>query len=100
MTTGAIARAMKAGLAKLGEPSLLRGADCGNAIVRRGLEPFPGLAFTADDNYASNVDVVTLDADFVPRRGDALVHPTAGSFTLDRKLFDNGFIAMFTLLPA
>lgn len=98
MALGFVARAMKAGLAKQGEPSLLRGADCGKAALQRATRLEPGIATMAEDNYVSVHDVAWIDAAFNPAVGDDFDHPD-GTFTLDRLVSDNGYVAVFIVVP-
>lgn len=101
MALGYKARAMLAGLAKFGEPSLLAGVACGPVSIKRDVslerivEPFPGFG-----SQRENVDTVrhvlaTIDRAANPRVGQTLVHPSEGTFVLDRLLSDNGITRRF-----
>jgi hypothetical protein len=98
VTQNAIARAMGAGLALIGEPSLLRGAPCGAALVLRGVELQRGVATTELDNYVGLVDVATIDVRFDPKVDDLFEHPSEGRFKLDRLVHDDGFIRQFIVV--
>jgi hypothetical protein len=97
MALGYIARALAKGLAKLGEPSLLDGLDCGNVNLQRDVEVFAGIGDTADDNPVVRRDVVTIDCQFNPRVGQVLVHPD-GTFKLDRLVQDNRYTRQFIVV--
>jgi hypothetical protein len=97
MAQGFVARAMQAGLAKIGEPSLLRGVTCGNATLNRGVELQRGTSQTEDDNYVGVHDIASINAAFDPAVGDNFDHPD-GLFKLDRKVSDNGFTRQFIVV--
>ena len=96
---GYVARAMKAGLAREGEPALLAGAACGNVVVQRSVQAEPGMLGRADDNYVARFDLALIDAEFDPRVGQVLVHPD-GTFRLDRLVDDNGVVRRFIVVRA
>lgn len=95
MTLGYKARAMKAGLAKFGEPSLLAGVDCGPVSIERDVEVFAGIGDTANDNATVRRNVATIGREYSPVTGQTLVHPSEGTFVLDRLLADNGITRRF-----
>lgn len=99
MTRAFIARAAKAGLAKIGEPSLLRGADCGHVHIARGVTEFAGVFDNPDDNPVVRYDVATISIDFDPRVGDTLEHPD-GTYVLDKLIVDNRYTRAFVVVPA
>lgn len=84
------ARAMAAGLAKFGEPSLLAGVSCGVVSIERNVEVFAGIGDTANDNATVRRTVVTILRQYNPVVGQTLVHPD-GTFVLDRLLADDGY---------
>lgn len=94
------ARAMLRGLAKHGEPSSLQGTPCGKVAIERGVEEYAGIGNTADDNPMIRVIVATIDASYAPRVGQTLVHPTEGTFKLDRLFNDIGVIRRYIVVPA
>lgn len=98
MTLGVIARAMQAGLAKLGEPSLLDGVNIGPVNIERGVDVFVGDPGRSDDNSVAQADVATLPRVSGARTGQVLVHPD-GTFKLTRKLEDNGYSVMYVIVP-
>lgn len=97
MAKAYVARAMRAGLSKEGEPSLLRGVSCGNVAIQRQVEVEVGSADRAYDNYVGRFDVVLIDVQYAPKVGDLLEHPD-GNFTLDRLVRDNGVTAQFIVV--
>lgn len=97
MALGFIARAMQAGLAKLGEPSLLDGTNIGPVNLERGVEVFAGDPGRGEDNHVTQVDVVTLPRGTGARVGQTLAHPD-GTFKLTRRLEDNGYSLMFIVV--
>ena len=94
---GYVARAMRAGLSKVGEPSLLRGVSCGNASLSRGVDVTRMVGSTEADNYVGVYDVASISAQYAPRKGDAFDHPD-GQFTLDRLVHDNGAVRQFIVV--
>lgn len=99
MALGYMARAARAGLAKHGEPSLLRGVDCGRVPLIRQTTEYAGIGDTANDNPMVRYDVAVIDVQFAPVVGDVLEHPD-GTFKLDSLLVDNGYTIAFTVVPA
>ena len=97
MALGYVARAVKAGLAKLGEASSLDGLACGNVVLQRDVVIDAGIGDTALDNPVNRFDMATIDADYDPRVGQLLVHPD-GSFRLDRLVEDNRHARRFVIV--
>ncbi|GEM_PF-2235111 len=97
MALGYIARALAKGLAKLGEPSLLDGLDCGNVNLQRDVIEYAGIGDTAHDNPVVRQDMVTIGREFEPRVGQALQHPD-GTFRLDRLVQDNRYTRQFIVV--
>ena len=97
MALGYIARALAKGLAKLGEPSLLDGLDCGKVNLQRDVSEYAGIGDTAHDNPVVRYDVATIDAQFNPRVGQALQHPD-GTFRLDKLVQDNRYNRQFIVV--
>jgi len=97
MALGIFARAAAAGLAKLGEPSLLQGVDCGNVNIERNVELFAGIFDNPDDNAVVRRDVATFLAQYAPRVGQILTHPD-GRFRLDRKFDATGYTVKFVVV--
>lgn len=93
-----VARAMRQGLAKLGEPSLLGGVSCGKVAVSRKARLDPGMLSTADDNYVGRYDTALIDVAYAPKVGNVLDHPD-GRFALDRLVHDNGVTRLFIIVP-
>ena len=89
---------MQVGLAKVGEPSLLRGEPAGNVNVQYGVQIVTGNRSTEDDNFVGVYTVATIDRQFSPRVGDQLEHPD-GTFHLDRLHHDNGSSMQFIVVP-
>lgn len=98
MTLGYMARAVRAGLAKHGEPALLRGVSCGNAPLIRQADIYAGIGDTADDNPVVRFDITTIDVQYNPAVGDTFDHPD-GDFKLDRLVVDNGYTRTFIVVP-
>lgn len=90
------ARAMAAGLAKFGEPSLLAGVSCGVASIERNVDVFPGIGDTADDNATVRRTIATILRQYAPVVGQILVHPD-GTFVLDRMVADDGHKRRFVV---
>lgn len=88
---------MQAGLAKVGEPSLLRGLPCGKVNVQYGVQIVTGNRSTEDDNFVGVFTVATIDRQYAPATGDLLEHPD-GSFVLDRLHHDNGAAMQFIVV--
>ncbi len=88
---------MRAGLAKIGEPSLLRGVTCGNAALNRGVELQRAVSSTEADNYVGIHDIVTIDTIYSPAVDDEFDHPD-GAFRLDRMVADNGVTRQFIVV--
>lgn len=99
MTLGFMARAVRAGLAKLGEPATLGGVACGRVAIARNVQVFAGDAGRADDNSMAQGDVASIDTQYMPKVGQTLVHPD-GTFKLSRKLDDNGYLKLFIVVGA
>jgi hypothetical protein len=93
------ARAMRAGLSKVGEPSLLGGISCGNVVIERGVVLETGAPGAAGDNYVGRYDTALIDVAYNPVVGAALAHPD-GNYTLDRLVGDNGVTRSFIVVPA
>lgn len=99
MTARAIfARATKRGLSILGEPSTLGGLACGNVAISRNVEVFVASAQTANDSQTVRRDVASIESSYDPKQGGILVHPSEGTFRLERKLDDNGHLRRFIVL--
>lgn len=98
MALGYIARALAKGLAKLGEPSLLDGLDCGNVNLQRDVDDFAGIGDTAHDNPVVRYSVATIGVEHDPRVGQALQHPD-GTFRLDKLVQDNLYSRQFIVVP-
>ena len=98
MALGYIARALARGLAKLGEPSLLDGLDCGNVNLQRDVIEYAGIGDTAHDNPVVRYDVASIGVEFDPRVGQALQHPD-GTFRLDKLVQDNRYTRKFIVVP-
>lgn len=98
MALGFLTRAVKAGLAKLGEASLLDGVDVGKVALERGVEVSVGDAGRADDNYIVDADVVMIFGQSAVI-GQTLVHPD-GTFKLSRLVEDNGYSRSFIVVAA
>lgn len=96
---GYVARAMQAGLAKEGEPSLLDGVECGNVALQRDVVLETGIASMSGDEYTGVYDVVTIDSRYAPKVRQVLIHPD-GSFILDRRIRDNGVTQQFIVAAA
>lgn len=88
---------MRAGLAKIGEPALLRGEPCGRVNIQHNVEVVTGNRMTEDDNFAGLFTVATLDVQYVPVVGDQLIHPD-GEFKLDRLIHDNGVTRQYIVV--
>ena len=97
MALGFIARALQAGLAKLGEASLLDGAAVGPVPIERGVDVTVGDPGRSDDNYIVQADIAVIPASFNPRVGQVLVHPD-GTFKLSRLAEDNGYNRSFVIV--
>ena len=95
MALGYQARAMLRGLAKLGEPSLLAGLDCGHAAIERNVDLFAGIGSTAEDNSVARFTVASVASSTGAKVGQLLEHPTEGSFRLDRLVDDNTVVRRF-----
>lgn len=91
------ARAMRKGLAKLGESSTLGGIACGKVSIDFNVEAFPGINSYADDNSSARYNVATIDRFFSPKVGGVLIHPV-GRYKLDRLLDDNGIVRRFIIV--
>lgn len=99
MALGYQARAMRRGLAKLGEASLLDGVDCGSVNLQRDTVLFAGIGDDANDNHVVRYDLAAISTEHDPHVGQTLVHPD-GTFRLDRLVDDNRFVRRFILVPA
>ena len=104
-----MARAMRAGLTKEGEPSLLRGTPCGNVVLQRQVDLQRGVSTMETDNYVGLVDIASIDAAYAPKVNDLLAHPatydtdgvtplTYSNFKLDRLIHDNGVVRQFIVV--
>lgn len=96
MALAVIARALQAGLAKLGEPSLLNGVSVGNVNIERGVDVFVGDPGRSDDNYAAHADVATI-VSTTAKVGQVLVHPD-GTYVLSKLVEDNGYTRQFVVV--
>jgi hypothetical protein len=96
MTLGYIARASKRVLVKYGQDAFLRGAPAGKVAVLTDLVNAPGRMDDANDNHVASIKVAVIGSEFDPRVGDELVHPD-GTFTLDRKIEDTGYVRHFVI---
>jgi hypothetical protein len=94
---GYVARAMRTGRAKLGEPSFLDGVDCGNAAVLHQVRLDAGLLNMSEDNYVAHVDTALIDVVYDPHVDQILVHPD-GRYKLDRLIHDNGVNRQFLIV--
>jgi hypothetical protein len=105
MALGYQARAMLRGLAKLGEPSLLAGLDCGNVALERNVdvaqdtEARNGLGNVRENHVTVTRTVAHIGTQYAPRVGQTLTHPD-GAFVLDRLLEDNGVVRRFVVAAA
>lgn len=99
MALGFIARAMTAGLAKLGEASSLNGVSCGNVSVQRDVTIDAGIGDNALDNPVLRFDTASILASYDPKVGQTLVHPD-GTFKLDRLVEDNRYVRRFIIVGA
>jgi hypothetical protein len=97
MTLGFMARAMQAGLTKLGEPCSLDGVEIGKVSLQRGVDLFVGSPGRSDDNYVAQVDVAVIPSSAAPAVGQTLVHPD-GTFVLSRLHEDNGYTRTFIVV--
>jgi hypothetical protein len=97
MALGFITRAMRAGLAKLGEPSFLDGVDIGPVNIEVGVDMYVGDPGRSDDNFTAQVDVAVIPREAAPAVGQVLTHPN-GTFVLSRKLEDNGYTLSFIVV--
>ena len=97
MALGFIARAMQAGLAKLGEPSFLDGIDIGKVSLQRGVDLFVGSPGRSDANYMAQVEIAVIPSSVSPAVGQTLVHPE-GVFVLSRLHEDNGYTRTYIVV--
>lgn len=97
MALGVIQRAMQRGLAKLGEPALLDGVDCGRVAIDRGLQTFASLMDEANDNYTVRSEIATIYSTYPSQVGQLLTHPD-GTYRLDKLIDDTGYTRRFTLV--
>ena len=97
MALAHVSRAVQAGLALYGEPSLLDGEDVGKVAVQYGVQIDKGNADRADDNYTAPADIAVIAAQHAPRSGQVLEHPE-GRFKLVRKVIANGYAFHFTIV--
>lgn len=97
MSLGFIARASTRVLAKFGQDALLRGEPAGKVAVIDDLANAPGRLDDANDNNVVSFKVAVIESRFNPRVGDELVHPD-GTFTLDRKVEDTGYVKHFIIV--
>lgn len=107
MTLGFQARALLRGLARTGEPALLRGVDAGNVNIAHNVDVYAGQLGTADDNMMVRYTVVTIDKAMSPRVGDDLTFvdeagdPIADqTYVLDKPVADNGITARYIVSKA
>lgn len=107
MTLGYQARALRRGLARTGEPALLRGVDAGTVNIARNVSAFAGQLGTADDNMDVRYTIVTLDKAVAPRVNDLLEFVDAEgvaipgeSYVLDRLHSDNGITVRYIVSKA
>lgn len=109
------ARAMLAGLAVHGEPSLLAGTPCGPALLQRDVDLFAGIGDTANDNHVVRYDIASVAAKpeyvdtllgascgttpstYNPKVGQVLTH-LDGTYRFDRLLRDNGVVRKFIVV--
>lgn len=106
MALGFLARAMQAGLSKLGEPALLDGVDVGKVAIERAVDiydgsnrsvdSFGGLPQIDDGQYVARHDIATFKLSDNPQIGQTLVHPD-GTFQLTRRLTDDGYTVDFVI---
>lgn len=99
MSQAIFARAVQAGLAKLGEPSLLDGLDVGKVNIERAVDLFVGDPDDGNDSSIAQADVATILASYAPRVGQTLSHPD-GDYKLMRLAADNGYTRSFVIVPA
>lgn len=97
MTLGFIARASTRVLVKFGQDALLRGEPAGKVAIVDDLANAPGRLDDANDNHVVSFKVAIIGSAYNPRVGDELVHPD-GTFTLDRKVEDTGYVKHFIIV--
>ena len=90
---------MRIGLAREGEPSLLAGVNCGNAVIQRHVNVDKGVMGMSEDNFVASYDMALIDAKYNPRVGQVLEHPD-GRWRLDRLFDDNGVTRRFIVVAA
>jgi len=92
MPSAAAIRASERVRARLGQPSMLNGVDCGAVHIEHGVRV-----------YLSDVAVIrtvaTIGVQHAPATGKTLIHPTEGSLVLDALLGDNGASRRFVVRP-
>ena len=99
MSLGYQARASKRVLAAFGQDALLRGVPAGKIAIQRDLANAPGRLDDAMDNHVVSFTVAIIDSDYNPKTGDVVVHPS-GSWRLDRRVEDTGYVQHFVVVPA
>ena len=96
---GYIARASRVALTKYGQDATLRGVSAGKVAIFRDFADAPARLDDANDNHGTSIDVAVIGSEFAPKTGDTLVHPN-GTFKLDRKIDDNGYVRHFIVVAA
>jgi hypothetical protein len=71
---------------------------CGDVAISRNVEVYVASAQTANDSQMVRRDVASIASAYDPKIGDTLVHPSEGTFRLERKLDDNGYLRRFIIL--
>lgn len=99
MNLGFQARASTRVLRLFGKDAQLRGAPAGKVALLRDLDEAPGRLDDANDNHAASITVAVIDSSFNPKVGDLLVHPD-GTFRLDRKIEDTGYVRHFIVIAS
>lgn len=99
MSAAIFARAVRAGLAKFGEPSLLDGLPCGSVSIERSVDLFVGDPDAGNDSSVAQADVAVIDSTYAPRVGQVLTH-AEGTYKLMRLAADNGYSRSFVIVAA
>lgn len=83
-------------LAALGEDALLRGVPAGRVNIEHGVQVY------GDNGAMFERSIATIDKQFAPKKGDALVLNPTGTptyWTLDGLFGDNNYSARYVVLP-
>lgn len=94
-----VARATQRVLSRFGKDALLRGGPAGRAVVMTDLANPAGRLDDANDNAVTTIKIGIIGSEFDPRTGDLFEHPD-GTFRLDRKVEDTGYVRHFILVAA